>query len=63
MNYIKTLQTDNESLRSVVARNREVVHDLRGYLLSPKFRCGSELDGYVNINDVLRYLERIENET
>jgi hypothetical protein len=38
---------------------RKVVHHLREYLNSSKFRCGDRLDGYVNVVDVLSALEGI----
>jgi hypothetical protein len=54
--YINQLQ---DTLADVSAQRdslKEMVQDLEAYLQSDKFRCGDELDGYVNINDVLARL-------
>jgi hypothetical protein len=53
MNYIHKLQKDNEGLKDEINIIKESLDDLRRYLNSSKFQCGDELDGYVNVKDVL----------
>ena len=40
-------------LEAEKARALEMLDNVTRYLTSRKFSCGSELDGYVNISDVL----------
>lgn len=56
-NYIHQLQATVKQLQDELSRRNEVDDRLRSYLLLPKFSCGDELDGYVNIQDVLNRLE------
>jgi hypothetical protein len=58
-NYIHQLQDTVSRLESQVREQRDIVNDLRRYLNSSKFRCGDELDGYVNVSDVLERLKHI----
>ena len=62
MNYIKRLQQLLSSHRNSKEVAQENLADLRRYLLSEKFHCGSDLDGYVNIKDVLRYVDRVRGD-
>lgn len=59
MNHIKRLQESERANLKTIGDMAEQVNDLRMYLQSEKFRCGHELDNYVNINDVLKRLEGI----
>ena len=59
MNYIKKLQQLVKSHKTSKEVAKENLEDLRRYLLSDKFNCGSELDGYVNVRDVLAYVDRV----
>jgi hypothetical protein len=56
MNYIKRLQAQVRALQQEKLALRNGLNELESYLLSPKFSCGNELDGYVNVNDVLNRL-------
>jgi hypothetical protein len=56
MNYIHKLQGEVQEKDREVQAIRESLIDLRNYLLSGKFRCGNDLDGYVNVQDVLNRL-------
>lgn len=60
MGYINTLQNENAELKTKMAAAEEELNNLRLYLESDKFRCGDELDQYVNIRDVLSRIERID---
>lgn len=53
MNYIKQLQTDNGEQARTIEEMREMIADLRDYVLSDKFQSNCELSGYVNIRDIL----------
>lgn len=53
MNYIKQLEIDNKALLASIDLINQQINDLRIYLNSEKFRCGNELDSYVNVSDVL----------
>lgn len=53
MNYIHQLQQTVEGLRKQVQDYEETIHDLHRYLHLKKFRCGDDLDGYVNIQDII----------
>ena len=59
MNYIKKLEKDLEQKTEDLQKIEVAINELKLYLLSEKFRCGSELDGYVNVQDVLHRLEEI----
>ena len=56
MNYIKRLQRDNAEQATEIAEIKQEIRDLVSYLQSPKFNCGNELDGYVNVSDVIARL-------
>jgi hypothetical protein len=60
MNYIKQLETKNRATEVELAALKAGITELIQYLNSPKFfpvsGPTSELDGYVNVNDVLRRL-------
>ena len=59
MNYIKRLQSDVAERDTALSEIDEDVSQLVSYLTSDKFSCGSDLDGYVNINDVLGRLQNV----
>jgi hypothetical protein len=61
MNYIKRLEAEKTETEAQKTEAREAAEELRRYLLSDKFQCGSELDGYVSIKDVLNRLEAVIN--
>lgn len=56
MNYIHRLQAQVAEKDNEIQALRESMIDLRDYLLSGKFRCGDDLDNYVNVQDVLNRL-------
>ena len=56
MNYIKRLQRDNAEQATEIADLFFHLRDLVSYLQSPKFNCGNDLDGYVNVSDVIARL-------
>lgn len=56
MNYIKRLQVQVRALQAEKLALRNGLNELEAYLLSSKFSSGSELDGYVNVKDVLNRL-------
>jgi hypothetical protein len=56
MNHITRLQLDKSDLEFNASQARIAIHDLFAYVNSGKFSCGNELDGYVNVDDVRRYL-------
>jgi hypothetical protein len=60
MNYIKSLKNDKAQLEMAKDRAHMAICDLAQYLNSDKFSCGNELDGYVNVDDVKRYLLTIK---
>jgi len=49
---VRNLADEPTELDEVKAK----IQDLREYLLSQKFHCGDEMDGYVNVQDVLNRL-------
>jgi hypothetical protein len=55
-NYIINLQETVANLSAQKQEARDVIRDLREYLQSGKFNCDDELDGYVNVQDVLNRL-------
>jgi hypothetical protein len=59
MNYIKSLKSDKAQLEMAKDRTGLALSDLAQYLNSKKFSCGDDLDGYVNVDDVKRYLINI----
>lgn len=59
MNHILALTQQVRQAEGEAARVAEELKELRGYLQSSKFNCGSELDGYVSIQDVLSRLPRV----
>lgn len=61
MNYIKKLQKDNEEKAECIKALSQELNFLEEYLLSSKFRCGDELDGYVSTQDVLNRIDNIRD--
>ena len=59
MNYIKRLEMEVTELGNDIEIIDNIVTEAYQYLNSTKFRCGDELDGYVNIKDIMSYLDRI----
>jgi hypothetical protein len=59
MNYIKRLEMEVVELGNDIEIIDNIVTEAYKYLNSEKFRCGDELDGYVNVKDIMRYLDRI----
>jgi len=57
--YINTLQDTVTKVSAERDSYKAMVDDLQHYLTSSKFNCGDELDGYVNVNDVLRRLRNV----
>lgn len=53
MRYINRLEAEAQAANTAAKATREQIDDLVSYLNSSKFRCGDELDGYVNIQDIL----------
>lgn len=58
MRYIEKLIKDKEDSKKTISSIYEDINNLEKYLLSRKFHCGDDLDGYVSISDVLNRLER-----
>lgn len=56
MNYIKRLEQELAEMKTLAEEARNEATSLRRYLTSDKFRSGNELDGYVNVKDVLTRL-------
>ena len=61
MNYIQRLKIQNEAQHREIMAIKDRLNGLRIYMNSPKFHSGNELDNYVNIRDVLAYLEEAES--
>jgi hypothetical protein len=59
MNYIHKLQETVDTLSSQKRELQDGIKELKSYLQSSKFNCGDELDGYVNIQDVINRLPEI----
>jgi hypothetical protein len=57
MNYIKRLQNENDEKEKTIEQLRDIMHELRLYMMSDKFQGNCDLSGYVNIRDVLLRLE------
>lgn len=55
-NYIKTMQAEVGEMTAKLEQLETEKRDLIGYLSSPKFNCGNELDGYVSCGDVISRL-------
>jgi hypothetical protein len=53
MNYIKQLEQDKADMAARIANADKQITELMVYLNSSKFQCGSHLDGYVNVKDVI----------
>lgn len=60
MNYIQKLNDKIERLDKQRAVAWDQLFELKKYLTSGKFSCGNELDGYVNVKDVLDRLAQID---
>ena len=52
MNHIHRLTAQVRALKAEQKATNQGLIDLIAYLHSSKFSCGSELDGYVQVNDV-----------
>jgi hypothetical protein len=61
MNYIKRLEHELQEAQLDKQKADEIVNELFKYLNSSKFQCGDELDNYVNIKDIMTYLDRIRS--
>ena len=61
MNYILSMRDEIKALQRELLTLKAGLNELRAYLNSAKFRCGHELDGYVNVADVLAYLRNAED--
>ena len=61
MNYIKKLEHTQAILNTRIAETRGRIQAFEEYLLSEKFHCGDPLDGYVNVQDVLAFLNLIDD--
>ena len=59
--YINQLQEKLERKEEDMKAANQQITDLMYYLTSDKFNCGSELDGYVNVSDVLTRLATIRS--
>ena len=61
-NYIEQLVDTVQTYRNTIDRVDVAIMHLAQYLEADKFHCGSDLDNYVNIDDVRRYLIIIKDE-
>tara|TARA_R100000951_G_scaffold101420_1_gene92970 strand:- start:37754 stop:37945 length:192 start_codon:yes stop_codon:yes gene_type:complete len=61
MNYIKRLELDIKQAEKKAKNVDEIITELFNYVNSSKFRCGDDLDGYVNIKDITTYLDRVRS--
>ena len=52
MNHIHRLQAERDALKQALIEAYDAIHATLAYIDSPKFRCGSDLDGYVSTNDI-----------
>lgn len=59
MNYIKKLEADRVAAEEQRRVAEEQVTELLCYLGSPKFNCGADLDGYVNVDDIIPRLREL----
>jgi len=62
MNYIKKIESLNKANEDTLANISARLDNILAYLNSPKFRCGSELDGYVSVQDIILRLREIRSE-
>lgn len=53
MNYIKQLQETTQEQEQRIAELEQRIADLKRYVNSDKFQCEGELQGYVNVKDIL----------
>lgn len=53
MNYIKRLEADVQDRDERIEHLEEIIYNLKRYVNLDKFHCEGELQGYVNIKDVL----------
>lgn len=60
MKYINKLQETVQKQNASIEAARESVMEALAYLDSEKFRCGSELDGYVSVSDMVARIRTIE---
>lgn len=61
MNYIKRLEGEKKDAQEAREKALEALQELEVYLDSAKFRCGDDLDGYVNVSDVVLRLREIRS--
>ena len=61
MNYIKRLEEENREKNEAVVKGLGAINEIRRYLNSEKFRCGDDLDGYVNVADMFQGLRVVED--
>ena len=61
MNYIKKLQELNKECADKIVKSSLAIDSTLLYLESGKFRCGDNLDGYVNITDMHHRLREISS--
>ena len=61
MNHIHRLQNKIRARKTERAVLVDGLNDLVIYLCSAKFACGNDLDGYVQINDVIRRIEEAKS--
>ena len=59
MNYIKSLQEENATLKASIDAAQSEIQAFREYLSSAKFHCGDTLDGYINVRDCMNWSESI----
>lgn len=60
MNYIKKLEQENKEKDEKIEEIQDTINELRRYLNSDKFQAEqNDLQGYVNIKDVLTRLQGV----
>jgi len=62
MNYIKKLESLNKAHGDTIVNISTRLDNILAYLNSSKFYCGSELDGYVSVQDIMLRLREIRSE-
>ncbi len=61
MNYIKKLQTENETLKARIAAFESGLDSIKQYVTSSKFSCGDAKDGYVAVEDIILRVEEVRS--
>jgi hypothetical protein len=59
--YIHKLQEENKQLKETIDLAKFGLTELQNYLMSDKFRCGNELDEYVNVKDVQSMINNVQS--